>query len=72
MPRQKSNITKAVFNTTIKVEIFTKFRDYCNEINYPMSTIMEAFMDVFGDGKVQLGFDDENHLIIKGMKTDKE
>ena len=71
MPRPKSNITRAVFNTTIKVEIFNKYRDYCQEINYPMNTIMEAFMDAFGDGKIQLGFDDDNHLVIKGMKTEE-
>lgn len=72
MPRKKSNITKAVFNTSIKMEVFEKFRDYCLEINYPMNTIMEAFMDAFGDGRIQLGFDADNRLIVKGMREKTE
>ena len=66
MPRQKSNVTKAVFNTSIRMETFIAFRDYCNDLNYPMNTIIEAFMDGFVEGRFQLGFDENNKLIVRG------
>ena len=72
MPRAKSSIKKSVFNTTIKTDTFERFRDCCQELNYPMSTIMEAFMEAFADGRIQLGFDEDNHMIISGMRKPKE
>ena len=64
MPRVKSNVTKAVFNTSIRMETFIRFRDYCQELDYPMNNIIEAFMDAFVDQKIKLAFDDNNRLIV--------
>lgn len=70
MPRQKSNVTKAVFNTSIRMETFVAFRDKCNDLNYPMNTIIEAFMDGFVDDRFQLGFDKNNRLMVSGRTED--
>lgn len=72
MPRQKSNITKAVFNTSIRMETFVAFRDYCNELGYPMNTILEAFMDGFVEGKFQLGFNSNNRMTVSAREIPKE
>lgn len=64
MPRAKSNVTKAVFNTSIRMDTFIKFRDYCQELDYPMNNIIEAFMEAFLDGRIKLSFNDENRLIV--------
>lgn len=72
MPRTKSNVTKAVFNTSIRVETFTAFRDYCNDLGCPMNMILEAFMDGFVEGKFQLGFTPDNRMTINAKVNAKE
>lgn len=64
MPRMKSNITKAVFNTSIRMEIFTEFRDYCQELNYPMNIVIEAFMEAFANGEYRLTINEDNRFQI--------
>ena len=70
MPRQKSNVTKAVFNTSIRMETFVAFRDYCNDLNYPMNTIIEELINRFVEGRFQLGFDKNNRLMVSGRTED--
>ena len=42
---------RAMLNTTINSEVLNNFREYCKEINFPMNTVLEAFMVQFAEGQ---------------------
>ena len=42
---------KATLNTTINKNVMDNFRDYCEEIGYPMNIVLESFMTQFTSGE---------------------
>lgn len=46
-----SRPAKAILNTTINKEVLDNFREYCQQINFPMNTVLETFMKQFADGQ---------------------
>lgn len=42
---------KAMLNTTINKEVLDNFREYCQQINFPMNTVLETFMRQFAAGQ---------------------
>ena len=47
----KNKQKKVALNTTVNEEVLDKFRDYCKAVNFPMNTVLEAFMDQFSEGQ---------------------
>jgi antitoxin component of RelBE/YafQ-DinJ toxin-antitoxin module len=38
---------KVTLNTTVSLEIYNNFKDYCKEIGYPLNAILASFMNQF-------------------------
>lgn len=56
-----SNVKRAettALNTKINKEIFTKFKDRCAYLGYPMNVILESFMRQYTNNRFKLNPDD--------------
>ena len=40
---------RAILNTTINKEVLDNFREHCKQINCPMNTVLEIFMEQFAN-----------------------
>ena len=47
---------KVTLNTTVNLETYNNFKDYCKEIGYPLNSIMASFMKEFVSEKYVLEF----------------
>lgn len=66
-----SNVKRAettALNTKVNKEIFTKFKDRCAYLGYPMNVILESFMQQYTNNRFKLNPDD----ILKWKKDDAE
>lgn len=44
---------RAMLNTTINENVLNSFRECCKNINVPMNTVLETFMEQFANGQFQ-------------------
>lgn len=66
-----SNVKRAettALNTKVNKEIFTKFKDRCAYLGYPMNVVLESFMQQYTNNRFKLNPDD----ILKWKKDDAE
>ncbi len=55
---------RATLNTTIRKEVLDEFKAYCKQTAYPMSMVLEAFMQQFVTGEFTMKIARANRLTV--------
>ena len=64
--RDVERVETTALNTKIHRETINNFKDYCKHLGYPMNVILEAFMQQYKNGRIEL----DHNSIVKWKKED--